>query len=552
MTPVGLRYSTAVGRVSRSEVWTLAAIVAIGAALRLSSLDRVPPAMNQDEVLRGYDAWCLWETRGDYRGNGWPLFLEAYGPGEYVTALSAYLTAPLVGLFGPHVWVVRWPLALSGTATLLLAWWWLRREVAPAAGLAAAVFLAISPWHVHVSRMGLEGNLAPLWVTLGVACGLGSAATRGWVRWLGGAALGLAMWTYPAPRLGMPVLAAAWAAWRLRDRGRGAMRDVGLLALGIAAGSLPLWLTLMQHPEQLFARASHVSLLQNTTLSEALAVFIRQYAEHFNPVTMVWVGERATHQFPPEFGFVTVAEWALMVVGVGWLAAAGWRGAIGRLLLVWLLLYPVPAALTRGGMPSMVRSNLGLPLLSSLAGIGLWQAWHVCRRGGARVAGMAVGLLVAAALICSGRLMWYYFARYPASVAAEFNTSLVGAFQWHREHRRPDDVVLVSFRANQAFAYYLFFDRVAPCAALAMPVDRRPWTGGFEQVVRWGDAHFCPADLGRDMNVADVNLWAGGIPRGRRVLVMARPGQFADGAPAAKIVGPDGGVAVEVYDWRGQ
>src|SRR5262245_61119900 len=96
------------------EWGAIALVVIVGALLRFPRLDRVPPAMNQDEVLRGYDAWSLWKTGADYRGVRWPAYLEAYGPGEYVSASASYLIAPFVGMFELRPAVVRLPFAIAG------------------------------------------------------------------------------------------------------------------------------------------------------------------------------------------------------------------------------------------------------------------------------------------------------------------------------------------------------------------------------------------------------------------------------------------------------
>src|SRR5262249_31802073 len=161
----------------------------------------------QDEVLRGYDAWSLWKTGADYRGVRWPAYLEAYGPGEYVAATSSYLTAAFVGLLGLQPWVVRLPLALAGAATIVPLWGWGRGEAGVRAGLLAAAILAVNPWHIQISRMAFEGDLTPLFVTAGLGLLVNSVRrpARGALI-SAGVALGLAMWTYPAPRLVVPIL----------------------------------------------------------------------------------------------------------------------------------------------------------------------------------------------------------------------------------------------------------------------------------------------------------------------------------------------------------
>lgn len=511
---------------ARNELIAIVVIVSAGAFLRLAWLGDVPPPMNQDEVLRGYDAWCLWETGCDYRGARWPMFLQAFGPGEYVSAISAYITAPLIGALGPYPWVVRMPFALAGIATVLIVWRWMRGEFGALVGCASAAMLAINPWHVHVSRVAFEGDLSP-WLTAGGAwLGLAGAARRPSTRVLGGMLLGLAMWTYPAPRVVIPPLVAAWAWWMHKRQTAAAWRQIVPLAAGVIIGAAPLWLTALAHPEIVLARASNVGVFSAAGSAGAkLAQVSRQYVEHFNPVTLSIVGERSTHQYPAEMPFVPPVELLLAAAGAAWLAARCRRSITGKLLMLWLLLYPLPAALTHGGMPGMVRSIMGLPLIAILAGLGVGAGvhWYARRKAGVPRAAWALGMAIWGIMFSLTAMQ--YLGDAGQRAATPQNRRMTAVFTWLREHRQPGDAVLVAFRTNQGFAYHLFFERVPPREAHSQEVVRRPWTGGFEQVLRWNQTSFCPADLGRELSTAEIELWAASVGAGRRKLVILLPDQ---------------------------
>ena len=73
-------------------------IVLAALLLRLWALDRVPPALWQDEVAHGYNAYSLLHTGRDEYNMAWPLFFRSYG--TYKWPIYIYATAPSVAIFG--------------------------------------------------------------------------------------------------------------------------------------------------------------------------------------------------------------------------------------------------------------------------------------------------------------------------------------------------------------------------------------------------------------------------------------------------------------------
>ena len=67
---------------SRDLVKTLSAVViavalVAGVGLRVARLDKVPPALHQDEAYNGYDAYSILKTGRDHHGNFLPIALQA-------------------------------------------------------------------------------------------------------------------------------------------------------------------------------------------------------------------------------------------------------------------------------------------------------------------------------------------------------------------------------------------------------------------------------------------------------------------------------------------
>ena len=138
-------------KLSLNNFLLIVAILA-GSLLRFARLKQIPPGLEQDEAVNGYDAYSLSLTGRDHHGHPFPFAgLESFG--DWVSPFLTFITTPAVGLFGLRVEVVRGVAAALGVLAIL-AVYLLANELSrrPAIGLAAAFTMALSPWAVARSR----------------------------------------------------------------------------------------------------------------------------------------------------------------------------------------------------------------------------------------------------------------------------------------------------------------------------------------------------------------------------------------------------------------
>lgn len=125
--------------------------------LRVLQFGLLPRAMMCDEQTMIYDAWCLAHYGIDRNGHRFPVYLEAWGSGQ--SALLAYLSIPFVLLFGMNVFSARIVMLIT---SLLAIWvfYLLTKKIKNKNVAIVALFLfAISPFHIMMSRWGLDCNL---------------------------------------------------------------------------------------------------------------------------------------------------------------------------------------------------------------------------------------------------------------------------------------------------------------------------------------------------------------------------------------------------------
>ena len=161
------------------RLWVLSVIVAFAFFVRVFNVTAVPPSLSWDEVSIGYNAYSILKTGRDEHGRFLPMdAFVAYG--DYKPPFAIYLTVPFVAVFGLTELAVRLPSVIAGTvavlltylvASQLLAFHLPRRQAG--FSLFTSFLLAISPWHIQLSRAGWEANIAltlllsGIWLVLG-------------------------------------------------------------------------------------------------------------------------------------------------------------------------------------------------------------------------------------------------------------------------------------------------------------------------------------------------------------------------------------------------
>jgi hypothetical protein len=104
------------------------------------------------------------------------MYVWSFGV-SYKNPVFIYSAMLPMALLGPTELAVRLTAALYGSGTVIALFFLGRALMGSAAGLIAALLLAVCPWHLHFSRIGFELIALPFFFTL---------ATTSLVRWTQG------------------------------------------------------------------------------------------------------------------------------------------------------------------------------------------------------------------------------------------------------------------------------------------------------------------------------------------------------------------------------
>lgn len=132
-------------------------IIILAAALRFFRLDRVPSGLIPEEASTAWNAFSIAHTGRDEWNNFLPIVFRETG--GFKLALNSYLMVPVVSLLGLNEFSARFPTAVAGVLAVALTYFLVveifkRHDIA----LSSSFLLAISPWHISMSRYGVDVN----------------------------------------------------------------------------------------------------------------------------------------------------------------------------------------------------------------------------------------------------------------------------------------------------------------------------------------------------------------------------------------------------------
>lgn len=137
-------------------------IVILAATLRIWNISTNPAGFFVDEASQGLEAYSLLTTGKDTHGKSFPIIFKAVG--DYRDPVMIYSTIPFIYLFGFNEFAVRITSAIYGILAVVMMYFVGKEYFNQRIGLWSAFLLAISPWHVHFSRVGFQLIASVFWL----------------------------------------------------------------------------------------------------------------------------------------------------------------------------------------------------------------------------------------------------------------------------------------------------------------------------------------------------------------------------------------------------
>ncbi|MDP2728139.1 MAG: glycosyltransferase family 39 protein, partial [Dehalococcoidia bacterium] len=339
-----------------------------------------------------------------------PIYFERTTGGQ--EPLFGYLTVLSMLALGPNVLAMRLVAPIVGLLTVAVTYVLGKEMLGRWVGLIAALLIAVSYWHVHVSHTSFRAITLPLMVGLTFLLFWRALKRESLVSYvLAGLAGAVTMYTYQSSRLFPLLLGLAFLyLWICRGRGL-PWKGMATFAGVTGALTLPLAWYYLGHPDLFSARIDQVgaggtSFLGSLTNALGMFSYRGDITWKFNlpgkPVFDLW-------------------DSALFYLGVV-VSLRRWRKPPYGLLLLWVAVMLLPTALSTES-PHFLRALGIMPAVYLLPGVGaVWLAGWVRRWTGGFFRGRdrAFVYLALAAWLVSGAVFTYrdYFGEWAHSPKA--------------------------------------------------------------------------------------------------------------------------------------
>lgn len=484
----------------------------IAFALRFFQLGVNPPSLTWDEAAWGYNAYSLGIDGKDEFGRFLPIdYLESFG--DFKPPMYAYLDVIPVKVLGLTEFATRLPSAFFGFLTVVITYFLTKAIFFSSKqrdwfALGASFILAVSPWHIMLSRAAFEANVATFFLVTGLWLFLESMNRKKWLILLSAISFVFSMYTFNTSRVVAPLIVVALGVVYWRSLLKIKKQLFVVMIIGIIV-FLPLFRFLLTPQAKLRFQEvnifSDISVVQvsnqeikndhNAWWSKIIhnrrvlyaQSFLRHYFDNLNPNFLFIKGDGN-----PKFSTQDVGEmylWDLPFFILGILFLFRRREGNWFLIPIWVILGIMPAATARE-TPHALRIETIIPTFQIITAYGLVVVLTAIikvrnsyiRKGIYSV--FIILLLFSAAYFLHG----YYF-HYPREYSGEWQYGYRESIKYVEKHQGQYDNVYVTKALGRPYIYYLFYLKIYPSDFRKESVVHRD-AFGFVNVEQVGKYHF--------------------------------------------------------------
>lgn len=455
-------------------------IILIAIFLRFFQLGINPPSLTWDEVSWGYNAYSLGIEGKDEFGRLLPHdYLESFG--DFKPPMYAYLDIIPVALFGLNELAVRFPSALFGVLTVALTYFLVKRifyksKNANSYALLSALFLAISPWHILLSRAAFEANVASFFIVLGVFGFIASMQDKKWYLVISAVSFALSMYTFNTSRIVAPLLVLILIIifrnklWQIKKQAITAFL-VGFLIFAPIIGFLFSPQAGLRFKEvNIFTDAEVVKNANQLIENDGNAIwskvlhnrrvlysieYVKHYFDNLSPMFLFIRGDGNPKFSTQEVGQMYIFDIIFFVTGIFLLFRK--KEGYYWLIPLWLLIGIIPAATARE-TPHALRIETILPTFQILTAYGFVQLVDLLKKRKVIVSTVLLFLLLLNFVYFANN----YFKHYKIDYSGEWQYGYKESIAYVKSIEKDYDFVQITDALGRPYIYYLFYGKIAP------------------------------------------------------------------------------------------
>ena len=497
-------------------------IIILGTFLRLYLINSVPPSLNPDETALGYNAYSLLKTGADEHGKFLPITLQSFG--DWKLPVYPFIDVLPIAVFGLTEFAVRFPSIISGIVGIFLIYLICQKLFQKhQISLFSAFFFAVSPWSIYFSRAAYEVNVAttfflaglffftkyldkeklkPLWLTLSVVF------------------FALTLFTYNSFIIFTPLFLIC-LVYLNRKKIQPNLQFFIPSAFFIVITAISLYLSIFastnktstllvfNDPNTIYNRvekirgdgvsSSPVEKIIYNKFTGGIYQFGQNYLSAFSPAFLFDKGGEKLVDNLGYIGNLYLIDALFMLLGFAGLILQKERNL--KLIVVWLLLSPVPSALTKNPLSS-TRLFLLIPVLTMISAYGVWQMLEFLKKG--TIKNYFIKTVVLLVFVYNVALfMDGYFVHFNAQRARFWRYGYQQAVELSQKY--PNYNIVFRGPENFPYIYFLFFNKYNPTEFRYQVKYYTPTSEGFVYVKSFGRFSF-PEVIGEKMEPKTIYI----------------------------------------------
>lgn len=533
----------------RKKYLYLLLIVLLAGLLRFTGLSVNPPALTWDEASWGYNAYAFGIDGKDEFGNFLPYkYLESFG--DFKPPVYAYLASIPVKIFGLNEFTTRFPSAFFGVFTIFVTFFLVvelfsshedeevSKEVTLIALLSSFV-LAISPWHIMLSRAAFEANVATFFIVCGVWLFLRSTKKNSGLLIFSIISFLLSLYTFNSARIVTPLLILGLSFGyfkKIINRKKTVIFSV-IVGLTLLLPIVPFLLSpqarLRFQEVNIFTDSTVVTksnqamdndhniwwskIIHNRRVGYTIE-FVKHYFDNLTPDFLYIRGDGN-----PKFSIQNMGQiylWELPFLIVGILILFKRKQGNWWVIIFWLLIGIIPAATARE-TPHALRIEATLPTFQILVAYGIAASVTLFRK---KIMSTKLQYSTISLFICVVSISLFYFihtyvVHYPVEYSGEWQYGYKQAVQYIQSNENQYDRVFMTTDLGRPYIYFLFFMKKSPSEFRNQAKVTRD-TFGFVKVEEFDKYIFIstfPKIVSDNKKYLFVNI-AGKVPENAKIL----------------------------------
>ena len=434
-------------------------IILAGFFVRLYRLNLNIPSLYADEVAGGYANYVYFQK-------------PAVSLFDFLNKNFYFKMVNFTWLFGLTPLGVRLPSAIYGTILLVFLYLFAKKvnfketnhkDFIP---LVALITFSFAPWGIHLSRIGHPFALLFLIMM-----------SWDWILYLGAESpkeylvsvipLFFAAWCYPSGIVLGPLFVLLLIVKKRKDFLAQDIKIIFFLIIvtvgifvfilpkvGARGFDLAIWrdvnVTANENLDRGLARLSNPSIFSfnlNPDLAARLfynyplavvRVFVRNYLSFFSPDFLFLKGDPVLRHSSGRFGELYLLFLPFLIYGIFLMATKG-ESKTKEMFLFWILVAPIPAAITKDGAGYLLRVTTMLPLLTYLSALGFVGGLELFTQKTKIIYSFLVTLLF---IFSVYNFLFHYFHVYPFYSAKSFEYGFKQLADFQRENNNQSMLVI--------------------------------------------------------------------------------------------------------------